>query len=443
MTDVISPIVTECLIILLPPRGQRGSSTTAATLYQGVKLFYFIDIMGLIAFITGYITIILDGLLAWCNLIQNSEVGWPTVERKSGALKREQQPIPEKIKLILLFNPVAEWVHRTKLMKLLLSEETTKEGKKERSLHSKLKIKPFVDFYHINMKEFTPSDLQEYKTFEDFFVREHTQESRPIHKAGDDSYAVIPSDCRVVIYPSVHLAQKLWIKGSHFSLSNLLGDPVIAESFADGPIASFRLSPQDYHRYHSPVTGTVKWYKQFSGEYYNVDPWNLRSHVDVLTSNARCAVCFETGRFGDVLFVAIGASDVGTVNLREEARTIGRKIHKGQEIGRFEFGGSSILVVFQKGRIAFDEDLVNMSNERIMVDVEVGMGLGRLQEKESEKRAKEREQRDDKQVQEEKEKEKKKKGETAKPTDAGSKSASASDTQTKTKVLKITDPRDE
>ncbi|KAF3219467.1 hypothetical protein TWF679_010935 [Orbilia oligospora] len=239
--------------------------------------------MGLFAFILGYVSTILDEFMGYCKLIQNREVGWPTVDRKTGELKREQQPIWKKIKLILLFNPIAEW-------------------------------------------------------------------------------------------------------SQHFSIANLLGDPSIAESFADGPVASFRLSPQDYHRYHAPVTGTVKWYKQFSGEYYNVDPWNLRSHIDVLTSNARCAVCFETEKYGDVIFVAIGASDVGTVKFNEDTRIPGRRIRKGQEIGRFEFGGSSILVVFQKGRILFDEDLLNLSNERIMVDVEVGMSLGRLQAKGGEKR---------------------------------------------------------
>ncbi|KAK6500938.1 hypothetical protein TWF506_003696 [Arthrobotrys conoides] len=346
--------------------------------------------MRLFAFIFGYVSTILDELLGYCKLIQNREVGWPTVDRKTGELKREQQPIWKKIKLILLFNPITEWIHRTKLMRLYLHENSTKEGKTERVPRSKTKIRPFIDFYHINMKEFTPSDINEYPTFEDFFVRKHAHGSRPIYEENDDSYAVVPADCRVVVYPSVHLAQKLWIKGQYFSIANLLGDPSIAESFADGPVASFRLSPQDYHRYHAPVTGTVKWYKQFSGEYYNVDPWNLRSHIDVLTSNARCAVCFETEKYGDVIFVAIGASDVGTVNFNEDVRIPGRKIRKGQEIGRFEFGGSSILVVFQKGRIVFDEDLLNLSNERIMVDVEVGMSLGRLQEKKDENQPHER-----------------------------------------------------
>ena len=78
-------------------------------------------------------------------------------------------------------------------------------------------------------------------------------------------------------------------------------------------MASFRLSPQDYHRFHSPVTGTVKWWKRIQGDYYGVDPICIRSDIDVLTCNARCVVAIETEEFGEVLFVAIGAKEVGTV----------------------------------------------------------------------------------------------------------------------------------
>lgn len=96
-------------------------------------------------------------------------------------------------------------------------------------------------------------------------------------------------------------------------MGNLVANNELAQTWQDGAVASFRLSPQDYHRSHSPVTGKVKWYKQISGDYYEVDPWALRSWVDILTRNARCCVCIETQEFGDVLFVAIGATSVGTV----------------------------------------------------------------------------------------------------------------------------------
>jgi phosphatidylserine decarboxylase len=52
-------------------------------------------------------------------------------------------------------------------------------------------------------------------------------------------------------------------------------------------------------------------------------------------------------------------------------------VKKGDEIGLFQFGGSSIIVAFEQGRIQFDEDLEKLSHQKIMVDVEVGMSMGR------------------------------------------------------------------
>jgi phosphatidylserine decarboxylase len=45
-------------------------------------------------------------------------------------------------------------------------------------------------------------------------------------------------------------------------------------------------------------------------------------------------------------------------------------------LGIFQFGGSSIILAFQKGRIRFDDDLRECSRNRIQVAVEVGMSLG-------------------------------------------------------------------
>ncbi|KAL2837023.1 phosphatidylserine decarboxylase-domain-containing protein [Aspergillus pseudodeflectus] len=180
--------------------------------------------------------------------------------------------------------------------------------------------------------------------------------SRPIHEPDSNSSAVIVADSRVVFYEAVAKSKKIWIKGEDFSITNLVMDKKIGPQFHDGPVASFRLSPQDYHRYHSPVTGKVKMYRSMPGDYYDVDPLAIRSGVDILTRNARDYVVIETEEFGEVLFVAIGASQVGTVEINEKWQKPGAEIKKGDELGIFQFGGSSIIVAFQKGRIQFDED---------------------------------------------------------------------------------------
>src|SRR5687767_9272763 len=62
--------------------------------------------------------------------------------------------------------------------------------------------------------------------------------------------------------------------------------------------------------------------------------------------------------------------------IHERWKNPGAEIKKGDEIGHFQFGGSSIIVAFQPGRIKFDQDLLDLSLQRIQVSVEVGMSLG-------------------------------------------------------------------
>ncbi|KAM5342066.1 hypothetical protein ACJ41O_015097 [Fusarium nematophilum] len=246
-------------------------------------------------------------------------------------------------------------------------------GKKEASPASKKRIRDFVEYYGIDMEDFDPSDVSEYKTFEEFFTRRHSAGSRPIHEPDDASAAVVVADSRVVTYASVAETKKLWIKGHDFSITNLVMDTQIGSDYQDAAVASFRLSPQDYHRYHSPVTGRVELFRSVPGDYYQVDPVALQSQVDILTRNRREYLVIATAEFGHVLFVAIGATNVGSV-VRFQKN--GAEINKGDELGYFQFGGSSIIVAFQPNRIQFDQDLSELSRRRIQTSVEVGMSLG-------------------------------------------------------------------
>jgi phosphatidylserine decarboxylase len=68
-------------------------------------------------------------------------------------------------------------------------------------------------------------------------------------------------------------ATKLWIKGREFTVARLLGDAYKdqAERYVGGALVIFRLAPQDYHRFHSPVDGTIGPMTYISGEYYTVN----------------------------------------------------------------------------------------------------------------------------------------------------------------------------
>jgi phosphatidylserine decarboxylase precursor len=314
--------------------------------------------------------------MLWFNLIAHHEVGWKSLVRKTGKMTHEQEPVTKKIKLLLIFSPLFEWLDTTHAVRRYLHSSNQEEGQEEATPASHNQIKSFVDYYKINMDDFEPSDLEQYRTFEDFFVRKHKEGTRPVHEPENDKIAVCAADSRVVVYDTVALSKKLWIKGKNFSITNLVMDNNLGKQFEDGSVASFRLSPQDYHRYHSPVSGRIKQFRSMPGDYYEVDPLAIQSSVDILTSNARDFVVIETAEFGHVLFVAIGATEVGTVYFHERFRKPGTEVKKGEELGIFQFGGSAIVVAFGKDRIHFDDDLRLNSLKKIQVAVEVGMSLG-------------------------------------------------------------------
>lgn len=65
-----------------------------------------------------------DGISSWFHLARNSEFGWPTLDRRSRRYKREQQSLWEKLKLLILFNPIFDWFDHTSNLRLWLHEKT-------------------------------------------------------------------------------------------------------------------------------------------------------------------------------------------------------------------------------------------------------------------------------------------------------------------------------
>lgn len=74
-------------------------------------------------------------------------------------------------------------------------------------------------------------------------------------------------------FETISEATKLWIKGREFTVARLLGDTYKdqAERYVGGALVIFRLAPQDYHRFHSPVDGTIGPMTYITGEYYTVN----------------------------------------------------------------------------------------------------------------------------------------------------------------------------
>ncbi len=120
-----------------------------------------------------------------------------------------------------------------------------------------------------------------------------------------------------------------------------------------------RLAPQDYHRWHSPVSGKITRNTPIAGAYYSVNPLAINENVNVFTDNKREIVEIETQLYGKVILIAVGATMVGSITMLKGP---GDHIKKGY----FSFGGSTCS----------DQDLINSSNKRVETLVKVNTKIG-------------------------------------------------------------------
>jgi phosphatidylserine decarboxylase len=235
---------------------------------------------------------------------------------------------------------------------------------------SSLQIMPFIATYNIDVDEFAKSPF-DYKTFNEFFFRALKPEARPI--APGENVAVFPADGRHLGFQDIEAAAGFYVKGSKFSLAELIGDAKEAEKFAGGAMLISRLCPVDYHRFHFPVSGVPGEPRLINGWLYSVSPVALRRRLRYLVENKREITLVEATEFGTVAIIEVGATNVGTIR---QSFVPGRAVAKGDEKGLFAFGGSCVITIFQHGRIKFDADLLATSADHMELYARMGDRLG-------------------------------------------------------------------
>jgi len=240
---------------------------------------------------------------------------------------------------------------------------------------SKEEIVHFVDKYNINLEECV-KDIKDFDNMNDFFIRELKPGSRLVTERENAGSVCSPADCRLLAFPLITDASSIWIKGDRFTVDELIkpcGEATIQEFQACSLVIS-RLAPQDYHRWHTPVSGVQGKTHRAGDAYYTVNPIAVRTTFNIFTENKREVYEIETERFGKMILVAVGATAVGSIQCLVQE---GESFVKGDEHGYFAFGGSTVLMLFRRGTIVLNEDLVRKTNAGLETLVTMGCVLGR------------------------------------------------------------------
>ncbi|KAL4897367.1 phosphatidylserine decarboxylase-domain-containing protein [Aspergillus ambiguus] len=295
-------------------------------------------------------------------------------DRITGQINEERMSVYVRLGIRLLYKGLKSREMEKKRIRKILKSLSIKQGRKYDDPDSASQIRDFINFHQLDMSEVL-LPIEKFKTFNEFFYRQLKPDSRPCSAPEEPRIVVSPADCRSVVFDSIEEARGIWVKGREFTIERLLGSayPDDVKRYKNGALGIFRLAPQDYHRFHIPVDGVLGTPKTIEGEYYTVNPMAIRSALDVYGENVRVLVPIDSVAHGRVMVVCVGAMMVGSTVITRQA---GEKVARGEELGYFKFGGSTLLVLFEEGAMKFDKDLVDNSKGALETLIRVGMSVG-------------------------------------------------------------------
>ena len=230
---------------------------------------------------------------------------------------------------------------------------------------SKPMIKRFVRKNDIDLADF---ESDNFRCFNDCFCRKIKDGRRPIN---DDAGVLIsPCDGLLSAY-RISGDTVLAIKQSRYTLGSLLCDDALAARYRDGVCLVFRLCVNHYHRYCYPADGEKGENIFIRGKLHTVRPIALEASP-VFCENCREYTVIDTDDFGLITQIEVGALLVGKIANLHGAR----RVLRGEEKGMFLYGGSTVILLLERDRVALPEEIFVHTAQGLETPVRMGEALG-------------------------------------------------------------------
>lgn len=226
------------------------------------------------------------------------------------------------------------------------------------SFISKFTINHFIKKNDIDMSMY---EKQKYKSFNDFFIRKIKEDKIEV-----DEGLVSVCDGKLSAY-KIDDNSCFKIKNSLYTPNELSQENM--SNFNGGYALIYRLTPDDYHHYIYFDEGKVLRRKKINGLLHTVQPIAFKRYK-VFTENAREVTLMDTKNYGKVLYIEVGALLIGKITNNDFM-----EFNKGEEKGYFEFGGSTIILLFEKDKIKLNEKIIQNTKNGIETIVKVGQNI--------------------------------------------------------------------
>jgi len=226
-------------------------------------------------------------------------------------------------------------------------------------------IKGFIQIYDPDLSLIKKENIKEFKSYNDFFIRELKANSRPIEQS--ENIITSPVDGTVVDFGKIIEDNLIQAKEFKYSISDLLGNVDLGAKFRNGLFVTIYLAPTDYHRIHSPYAGKIISSNHMGTSLHSVNDRAQRLISSLYVKNERGLVVVESKKLSYAL-VSVGASVVGSIvpfwsknkiKFRNDLIKQWRKgpeenqkyVKKGQEIAHFRMGSTVILLLPEANKI--------------------------------------------------------------------------------------------
>lgn len=201
-----------------------------------------------------------------------------------------------------------------------------------------------------------------YTSWDNFFTRLFCENVRPVTQPDND--AIIVNACESAPYQlatNVALSDQFWLKGQPYSLENMLNFDELAPQFAGGTVYQAFLSALSFHRWHSPVNGTIvkayvingTYYLESLGQgFYNPEgpdataPNNSQGFLTAVATRAAIFIKADNPAIGLMCVMPTGMAEVSSCEITVKT---GDRVKKGDQLGMFHFGGSTHCLIFRPG----------------------------------------------------------------------------------------------
>lgn len=216
-----------------------------------------------------------------------------------------------------------------------------------------------------DMREY---EKQSFSSYNDYFCRKRIAEACQIDR--EPSHLISPCDSLLSVYP-IEENRHFNIKHTRYTVDTLLRSRKLAKRYAGGYACVFRLTVEDYHRYCYVDDGATTSIRRIDGVLHTVNPI-ANDITPIYKENTREYSILRSKNFGNILMMEVGALLVGRIVNRSGASAVKR----GQEKGHFEFGGSTVILLLEPGKVRMDRDLLKNSRQGFETRVRMGEKIG-------------------------------------------------------------------